>query len=189
MTNFVGPHGWLAVVTLLCVVIVCPPARSAGSPATDALDHAAELRDSGDFKGAAQALTQALPGPGVSPAERRQLEFQRDVLNRIKHDYSLTREELFRKLAASLKNATRQEFERWLAAGWFDGRSIDGQTYYLDVSISNLYFRHPELKSRRMDGKDDTPEQRGGWKCAVASKRPRAMKASRTCCRTLFFAR
>jgi len=159
MTSFAELHGSLVVVSFLFLAILSPTARAAGSPAADALIHAAELRDSGDFKGATETLTQALQASGVSPEERRQLEFQRDVLKRIKLDYSLTEQELFHKLTASLKDATRQEFEQWLAAGWFDGKSIDGQTYYLDVSISNLYFRHPELKSRRMDGKDDTLEQ------------------------------
>jgi transglutaminase-like putative cysteine protease len=159
MTHFAGPQLWLAMVAWSFLAVVCPSAQ-AGSPAADALNHAAALRESGDFKGAAEALTQALQATGLSAEEQKQLEFQRDVLKRIQHDYSLTREELFRKLTASLKDATSQEFEQWLAEGWFDGRSIDGQTYYLDASISNLYFRHPELKSRRMNGKDDAPEQK-----------------------------
>ena len=159
MTHFAGPHLWLAIATWLCVAIVNPPAR-AQSPPADAMNHAADLRESGDFKGAAEALTQALQTPGLAPAQQKQLEFQRDVLKRIQHDYSLTREELLRKLTASLKDLTGQEFEHWLAQGWFDGRTIDGQTYYVDTSISNLYFRHPELKNRRVNGKDDAPEQK-----------------------------
>jgi transglutaminase-like putative cysteine protease len=170
MTTIAGPRGWLAGVAFLLVVIVSPSNQAAASPAADALHHAAELRDSGDFKGATEVLTRSLQAPGVSSAERRQLEFQRDVLNRIKHDYSLTREELFRKLTASLKDATGQEFEQWLAAGWFDARSIDGQTYYVDVSVSNLYFRHAELKGRRLDGKNDTAEQKGRLEICRAIK-------------------
>jgi transglutaminase-like putative cysteine protease len=169
MTHLAGPQAWLALAACLLVFAVGPPAQ-AGSPAADALNHAAELRDHGDFKGAAEALTQALQAPGASAAERKQLEFQREVLQRIKHDYSLNQDELFRKLTASLKDATRQEFEQWLAQGWFDGRSIDGQTYYVDVSVKNLYFRHPELKSRRLDGKDDTPEQKGRLEICRAIK-------------------
>ncbi len=159
MTHFAGPHLWLAIATWSFLAVLCPPAQ-ARSPATDTLHHAADLRENGDFKGAAEALTQALQAPGLSQVERKQLEFQHDVLKRIQHDYSLTREDLFRKLSASLKDLTRQEFEQWLAAGWFDGRGIDGQTYYVDTSVSNLYFRHQELKSRRLDGKDDAPEQK-----------------------------
>src|ERR1700722_15918621 len=159
MTHFAGPHGWMAMVALWFLAMVCPSAQ-ARSPVADALNHSAALRDNGDFQGAAEALTQALHAPGLSAEEQKQLEFQRDVLKRIQEDYSLTREELFHKLTASLKDATRQEFEQWLADGWFDGRIIDGQTYYLDVGVRNLYFRHPELKSRRIDGKDDAPEQK-----------------------------
>jgi hypothetical protein len=159
MTHYAGPYHWLAIVTWLLLAMICPSAR-ARSPATDMLNRAAELRESGDFKGAAEALTQALQAAGLSPTDQKQLEFQRDVLKRIQHDYSLTRQELFQKLTASLKDATRPEFEQWLAEGWFDARSIDGQIFYLDVSVSNLYFRHPEMKSRRINGKDDAPEQK-----------------------------
>jgi transglutaminase-like putative cysteine protease len=169
MTNFAGPHGWLAIVIFFLLAIVSPSVR-AGSPAAEAINRAAELREKGDFKGAAEELTQALQTPGVSAAERDELEWQRDLLKRIRRDYALTREELFRRLTSSLKGATRQEFEQWLAEGRFDGRDIDGQTYYVDTSISNLYFRHPELKSRRIDGKDDTSEQKGRLEICRAIK-------------------
>ena len=169
MICFSGPRGWLAVVIWLVPALVCSSARAA-SPAAEALNRAAALRDSGDFQGAAESLTQALQAPGASPAERKELEFQRDVLNRIKQDYSLTRENLFRKLTVALKDASREECEQWLAEGWFDGRVIDGQTYYVDVSVKNLFFRHPELKSRRLDGKDDTAEQRGRLEICRAIK-------------------
>lgn len=159
----------MAIVLLLFFVIVCPSAR-AGSSAAEALNRAADLRDNGDFKGAAEVLTQALQAPGLSLAERKEFEWQRDLLKRIQHDYPLTKETLFDKLTASLKGLTRQEFEQWLTEGRFDGRNIDGQTYYVDASISNLYFRHPELKSRRMDGKNDIPEQQGRLEIARAIK-------------------
>jgi len=169
MTHVAGPPGWLAVVALLFLAMLNPSAR-AGSPAADALDRAAELRESGDFKGAAAALTQALQAPGVSAEERQELEFQRDVLKRIKEDYSLNGEELFQKFTKSLRGATRQEFEQRLAEGWFDGKKIDGQTYYVGVAVRNLYFLHPELKSRRMDGKDDTAQQKGRLEICRAIK-------------------
>jgi transglutaminase-like putative cysteine protease len=157
MTHVAGPHFWLAIVTWSLFAIICPSAQ-AHSPASEALHRAGDLRDGGDFKGAAQLLTKALQAPGLSAVEQKELEFQRDVLKRIQHDYSLTREQLFQKLTASLKDLTAQEFGQWLAAGWFDATTIDGQTYYVDTSVSNLFFRHPELKARRINGKDDAPE-------------------------------
>jgi transglutaminase-like putative cysteine protease len=143
----------LTVLLTGCGLVRAPGAETA-------LHRAAALRDEGDFKKAAEVLSQALESKETPASDRRELEFQRDVLRRIKLDYAFTQEELFHKLAASLKDATRPEFEQWLAAGWFDGRSIDGQTFFVDVSVKNLFFRHPELNSRRLDGKDDTAKQK-----------------------------
>jgi transglutaminase-like putative cysteine protease len=139
--------------------------------AQDVLNEATRLTDEGDFQGAAILLDDAIRLSDLSPARRKQLEFQRDVLDRIKKDYSLSKEALFEKLNASVKNLTRAEFERWLAHGWFDGRMIDGQTFYLEVSVSNLYFRHPELNARRLVAKDTTSEQRGRLEICRAIKK------------------
>jgi transglutaminase-like putative cysteine protease len=138
--------------------------------AQDVLQESAQLTDRGDFNGAALLLDNALRAPDLSPARVKQLEFQRDVLNRIKKDYSFTKDALFHKLSGSVKNLEPEEFERWLADGWFDGRLIDGQMFYLDVSVANLYFRHSELNARRMDGKDTTEQQRSRLAIARAIK-------------------
>ncbi|HEX4122942.1 MAG TPA: transglutaminase-like domain-containing protein, partial [Verrucomicrobiae bacterium] len=136
----------------------------------DVLSEADQLTDRGDFKGAALLLDNALHAPGLSPARSRQLAFDRDVLDRIKKDYSLTKEDLLKKVTASVKDLQPQEFERWLADGWFDGRLIDGQMFYLNISISNLYFRHPELNPRRLDGKDQTANERNHFAVSRAIK-------------------
>jgi transglutaminase-like putative cysteine protease len=106
-------------------------------------------------------LDSAAQLPDLSPARRKLLEFRRDALDRTRKDYSLTKDALFQKLNASVKNLMDEEFERWLADGVFDGRMIDGQMFYLNVSVSNLFFRHPELNSRRMNAPDTTLEQQG----------------------------
>jgi transglutaminase-like putative cysteine protease len=155
----VKPVPGIGFALLVFLSIGCLSTR-AQSPAAQALDRAAGLREAGDFKGAAEVLSQALQAPALAAAEREQLEFQREVLKRIKDDYSLSADELFGLLTASLKDASRPEFDRWLAEGRFDGRKIDGQMCYLDVSARNLFFRYPELRSRRLDGKDDTAEQK-----------------------------
>jgi transglutaminase-like putative cysteine protease len=129
--------------------------------AADVVDSANALAERGDFKGAAAMLDGGLRDTDLSPGRRKQLEFQRDILDRVKKDYSLNTDALFRKLNASVKDFTPTDFVAWLKNGWFDGRMIDGKMYYVDVSVSNLYFRHPELNDRRLDGKDSAPEQKG----------------------------
>jgi len=146
----------LSVVRYAKAILAAVLMGCAAAGAQDVLDEANQLTDRGDFSGAAVLLDGASHLPDLSPARRKQLEFQRDVLDRVKKDYSLTKEALFQKLNVSVKNLMQEEFERWLAEGWFDGRMIDGQMFYLNVSVSNLYFRHPELNARRLDGTDRT---------------------------------
>ncbi len=106
-----------------------------------------------------QLLDGAIRQTDLSAARRKHLEFQRDVLDRTIKDYALTKEVLFQKLTGSVKNLTRDEFDHWLADGWFDGRVIDGGMFYVKPSVSNLYFRHPELNARRLDATDTAGEQ------------------------------
>jgi transglutaminase-like putative cysteine protease len=128
--------------------------------AQNIVDKANQLTERGDFKGAAALLDEALRQRDLAPARRKQLEFQRDVLDRVRKDYALTKETLFQKLTASVKNLTSEEFDRWLAEGWFDGRVIDGETFFVKPSVSNLFFRHPELNDRRLGAPDTTAVQR-----------------------------
>ncbi|HEY3914273.1 MAG TPA: transglutaminase-like domain-containing protein, partial [Verrucomicrobiae bacterium] len=140
---------------LAAVLVVC---LNVG--AQDVLVEEGHLTDRGDFKGAAVLLDNAAHVPGLSSERQKRLLFEREVLDRIRKDYSLTKEALYQKLSASVKDLRPDEFEKWLADGWFDGRLIDGQMFFVDVSVSNLYFRHPELNARRIGGKDTTKEQR-----------------------------
>jgi transglutaminase-like putative cysteine protease len=143
----------------MALLISASAAANANIDAT--LANAAKLRDQGDFSGAAAVLGAALGSNQLSEAERRQLQFQRDVLKRIREDYSLTSGQLFEKLSNSVENLTRDEFDKWVAEGRFDSQKIDGVTCFLGVSVANLFFRHPELNPRRLHGKDTLGEQRG----------------------------
>jgi transglutaminase-like putative cysteine protease len=107
------------------------------------------------------------------------LEWALDRLARIRKDYTLTREKLFEELQQAVKGLTHDEYEQWLKQGWFDGREIDGQQYYFNSSVSNLFFRHPELRTRRTPFRDEAEQARLTWdivnsikKAAAAGKTP-----------------
>jgi transglutaminase-like putative cysteine protease len=108
-----------------------------------------ELR--GDFKGAVRVLTEAINSGTPSDSERKELVFELDRLERIRKDYPYTKGELFAALKWSVRGLTREEFERWVAEGRFDSREIDGERRFMGASVSNLYFRHPELEGRRIE--------------------------------------
>lgn len=125
----------------------------------DALARAAQMEVAGDFDGASNVLGQALAAnpPG---AQRAQVAFELDRMYRIERDFSLTRDDLFAALQQSVSGLTTNEFQQWLNQGRFDSRVIDGRLRFMNSSVSNLYFRYPELDPRRMGGSDKSARDR-----------------------------
>ena len=123
---------------------------------------ARRLADEGDFKQATTLLVSALQNSGTSftADERKTLAFEFDLLTRIKKDYSLTEQDLYEAIDKSLTGLTKEEFTRWLTEGRFDSRLFNGTRFFVGTSVSNLYFRHPELNARRRVPKDDTALQK-----------------------------
>ncbi|MGD0260838.1 MAG: transglutaminase domain-containing protein [Verrucomicrobiota bacterium] len=145
----------------------------------DAARAASRLELQGQFKQAAGLLGTALQDKSLPAAERKKLEFELDRLERIRKDFPLTKDELFAELKDSVKNLTAEEYDRWLAEERFESREIDGQRYYANTSVSNLYFRYPELNARRTPPKDTPALQKARLesctairKAALAEKKP-----------------
>jgi transglutaminase-like putative cysteine protease len=126
----------------------------------DATAQASQLELQGHFKEAAGVLSNALARPTLSAADRRQLEFELDRLERIRKDFTLTRDALWDAVKALVKDVTAEEFDRWLAEGRFDSREIDGERRFMRSAARNLFFRYPELESRRVKPKDPGPHER-----------------------------
>jgi transglutaminase-like putative cysteine protease len=121
----------------------------------NALAKAAQLEIDGQFIDASNILDTALAA--ASPgAQRKQVEFELDRLNRICRDFPLSQDDLFGALQQSVNGLTTNEFEQWVGEGRFDSRVIDGRRWFMRASVSNLYFRYPSLAPRRMDGTDRT---------------------------------
>lgn len=116
---------------------------------TNTIAEATQLEVRGDFQNADIVLSSAIKSGKFTGAELHELEWERDLIMRIRKDYSLTQAELFAELKTSVKDLTQAEFEGWIAAGWFDSREIDGVQRFFNASVSNLFFRHPELNPRR----------------------------------------
>ena len=134
------------------------------------IDQASHLEVQGQFRQAAAVLKAAIEDSSRPQAERKRLEFELDRLDRIRKDFSLTRDELFAALKKSVKNLTADEVERWIAEGRFDSREIDGERCFMGSSVSNLFFRHPELNARRIPAKDTAKHDQAAWETCVAIK-------------------
>lgn len=159
-----------SIASLMGLLLVNSVLGSTQSAVADA----SRAEEQGQFLAAARTLQAALDRPSLPAAERKELEFELDRLTRIRKDFPLTREALFASLKAAIRNLRTEEFERWLQDGWFDFREFDGQRRFMGSSVSNLFWRHLELESRRIDPRDDAAYQRALWETCVAIKRAAA---------------
>ncbi|MBK9139345.1 MAG: transglutaminase domain-containing protein [Verrucomicrobia bacterium] len=124
------------------------------------LSLAAAMEARGDFGQADEALARLLSDTTLAPDARRELEWERERLRRIRLDYSHTEASLFAALSESVRGLTRGEFDRWVKEGRFDSRVIDGERRFVASSVSNLFFRHPRLNSRRLKGGESAEQPR-----------------------------
>ena len=161
------------------VLILWAAANLGAIAAVPATDQAIALEEKGDFRGATNILQKALQEKPSASREAQQLAFELDRLQRIRMDFPLTRSELFAALRESMTHLAEPEFDQWLKEGRFDSREIDGERRFMVSSVSNLYFRHPELEPRRRTPRNPPSLQAARWqtsaaikKAAIAQKQP-----------------
>src|SRR6185436_6322808 len=142
-----------------------------GAPADPVVQKADSLEQSGRFKEAAEDLRAGISNASTNSPERKTLEFELDRLDRIKKDFPYSKDGLFNELKSSVKGLTDKEFDGWIAEGRFDSRVIDGERRFMVSSVSNLYFRYPELNPRRTPPKDTTRVDHASWETVVAIKK------------------
>ena len=127
------------------------------APAVDAtLIKAKALESKGEFKEATALLTEKLKDKKLGESTRREYEWEIDWMGRVRQDYGWTEETLFKRLSASVKALTPEEFQAWIKERRFDGQKIDGEMRYTVTSVNNLFWRRPDLESRRQAAKDLT---------------------------------
>lgn len=127
----------------------------AGTTRSDPLPDIVARIDSGDFHGAQARIDAALARPDLDAVTRAGLEFQRDRMQRIRLDFTLTRDQARAKLRESIPDLREDEFQRWTASNQLEHLVIDGVPWYFNRSVSNLFRVSPEAMARRA-----TPFQR-----------------------------
>ncbi|HYG36673.1 MAG TPA: hypothetical protein VEC99_17900, partial [Clostridia bacterium] len=153
--------------TLLCILLFWSASCLAQK---EALEEVKRLELEGRFQEAAGVLTRALDAAPAASELHQAFEFGLERLDRIRKDFPYSKEKLFAELAKSVKDLTSQEYERWIRAGRFESRTIDGQQRFALASVSNLFFRYPELNARRVPPKDTAALERLHWETCVAIK-------------------
>jgi transglutaminase-like putative cysteine protease len=130
-----------------------------------------QLEAQGQFREAAALASRALEDSSLPAAERRHLAFELDRLERIRRDFPFTKESLFAALKNSVKDLRAEEYDQWIDQGRFESREIDGERRFMVSSVPNLFFRYPELESRRVPPRDAVRLEQSRWETCVAIKK------------------
>ncbi len=170
MTMTVGPVRSLSACVLTWALACAPRAWGAEPASPAAIDLANRLESQGRFAAAAETLQAALHEPSLPTDDRRRLEFEFERLDRIRRDYPLTEDALFEQLQRAVRDLSAREWQGWVNDGRFDWREIDGRRCFMKSSVSNLFWRHPDLQSRRVAARDESAYQRALWETCVAVK-------------------
>ncbi len=121
----------------------------------DVLGQATEAMHAGQFTNAEQLLSDNI-ADADSPAAR-DLSTLREIIRRIRVDYSLTPEQMLAKLKDYIPDVTADDVKRWTAAGELQYRTIDGNTCYFKREPSNLFRFCSEARDRRKDTGEPQP--------------------------------
>jgi transglutaminase-like putative cysteine protease len=151
-------------IVSIWIVVICGPSVLGQQ---ELLARGSQLELQGRFKEAAAQFSAALEDKSVPTVDRKLLQFELDRLDRIKKDFPYTKTTLFTELTKSVKDLARSEYEHWVNEGRFDSREIDGQRWFMTSSVGNLFWRYPELSSRRIPQKDTSAIEKRHWESCV----------------------
>jgi transglutaminase-like putative cysteine protease len=131
-------------------------ASASGIPPTDPgnrdLGAVVELVTAGQFKDADARIDAALKESGLSPDARRAFEFQRERMQRMRLDFSLTADQVEAKVRKQIPDLSDAEFARWDAHSLFEHMAIDGQRLYFKRAPSNLFHLSAAAVARQKGG-------------------------------------
>ncbi len=123
----------------------------------------------GQFRNAAESIHTYLGQhqTTLTPAAQQELQWQLEWMKRVRQDYANHKNDLLKQMQRRIANFQPPEFEQWLNAGKLDYRVIDDDTLFLSSSVSNLFWRYPEIRSRRLPPVDESQYEANFWRYYV----------------------
>lgn len=151
------------LIALLPFVIAAAIPAAALKPGEMAafMERIATLQESGRLAEADAQVKDLLStrSATLAPEELQALAYELERSRRIRKDYSLTEERLIEALSESIRDFTVEEFHQWEEEGRFDVKMIDGEKRFVGPSRSNLFFRYPDIRARRIEPRGTELEQ------------------------------
>lgn len=139
------PMVWLLLMVVVASLSAAQFAAAAVVPVAEVIAQV----DSGNFILAEKQIGEALGEPSLPAEDRKALEFERERMRRIRLDFPLTQDEVKARLRKSIPDLRAEEFEAWDKANLLEHLVIDGQSWYFQRSVSNLFLISKAAADRR----------------------------------------
>jgi len=104
----------------------------------------------GHWQQAQRAIADGLGQTNLDFRTREDLRFQRDRMNRMRLDFSRTREQAFQDARAVVPSLTREQFADFEKAGAVEFMEIDGTRWYFKQAGANLFRVNPDAHALKV---------------------------------------
>jgi transglutaminase-like putative cysteine protease len=143
--------GMVLAIMILLAMLPMPVAASGIPPqgSDGAVRVVTGLVTAGQFRAADARIDALLKQPGLASDTREALEFQRERMQRMRMDFSMTAGQVEKAVRNQIPGMTDAEFARWDAHGLFERMDIDGARMYFKRSPSNLFHLSAEAEAMR----------------------------------------
>ncbi|MBN8545150.1 MAG: transglutaminase domain-containing protein [Ignavibacteria bacterium] len=117
-----------------------------------------DLFKNGEFKKAASEIYGLLSDSKLSPSQVYDLRFTLDLMERIKKDFTKSREEVKAFLVKYYPAVTNEQLDAWEAKRALEVKLIDGEKKYFKLAARNLFRIDKEAKKRWEEVEGKSPD-------------------------------
>lgn len=122
-------------------------------------DNIRRLEEQGHFDEAIDLIKRILSKRTKPHILISRLEWELERIWRIKKDYSLDEDDVFRLLKEKIANMTKEDFDRWLDQGFLEFIWVEGKRKFFNNFLANFLRENSEIRMRLIES-DRTLEQR-----------------------------
>ncbi|MBP5228880.1 MAG: transglutaminase domain-containing protein [Bacteroidales bacterium] len=112
--------------------------------------------EKGDFKKANEIISHVLKGANLSKADEYIINFEKDKMQRMLNEFTVTDEEALEYIKKYIPDVTEEQMEAWRKHGDLECKTINGKRRYFRKTLSNLFLVNPECVAARekLEGKE-----------------------------------
>ncbi len=145
-----GTKNWAWTVWfVVAAVFLGPGTARCGERKEETLGRARQMAEAGRFGEADTLLRTRIADPDAPVVDDLAVELE--ILRRIRLGYSLTSDQVLEQLRKSIPDVTIDDMDTWRESGVLQHRVIDGEVWYFNRAVSNLFRACPAAKARRQE--------------------------------------